>query len=113
LLCDRASNPRSPQGRIQHVRPALAGVACWGLGPCRAARARRGTPPRLRALCVDFHAGERLGAGGCSPRQHWPRAGSAILFLILHFLANTFTLTLGKTEWRRGPIESHVHHVIL
>ncbi|PPA31290.1 hypothetical protein C3737_03690 [Aeromonas jandaei] len=49
-----------------------------------------GTPPRLRALCVENHAGERLGEGIGSPRQHWPRAGIWILFAILHFPSDPF-----------------------
>ena len=71
-----------------------------GLGPCRAARARRKTSPRLRALCVDFHAGERLGAGIGSPRQHWPRAVFWILFAILHFPSDPFTFA-APAFWER------------
>lgn len=48
-------------------------------------------PPRLRALCVGFHAGERLWEGTCFPRQHWPHAPFQILFVILHFPSDPFT----------------------
>ena len=91
----RISNPyHRKAGSFVCVLHSLAATVAVLQPPAHRWRAI-GTPPRLRASCVENHAGERLGEGIGSPLQHWPRAGYQILFAILHFPSDPFTLRSG------------------
>jgi len=73
--------PTHPQGQIQHVRPALAGVACWAVvNPLRTAGAQSG--PRL--ACA-LHVWEIMQVKDCgqvaAPRASTGRARPIRSFL--------------------------------
>ncbi len=93
----RCGLPSHPRGSFREHPERLAQPAA----PCQHRWRAIGTPPRLPALCVENHAGERLWSGNVSPRQHWPRAPHQILFAILHFPSDPFRFE-GKIILRCG-----------